>query len=135
VPRITDFCSCMYVFGCRLSLVRLCDSDFGITPVDDITIGITCAAFAYYYYYYYYYYYLVVSCCGLHWSARRQIISFYEARERQFMTLCCVSKRECLHNSKSAINEHKDWKVIQDFQISYFQNRPIQHSILCHQIT
>ena len=24
-----------------LSLVRLCDSDFGITPVDDITIGIT----------------------------------------------------------------------------------------------
>ena len=53
----------MYVFVCRLSLVRLCDSDFGITPVDDITIGITCAAFcfhiahislAYYYYYYYY---------------------------------------------------------------------------------
>jgi len=30
----------MYVFGCRLSLVTLCDSDFGITPVDDITIGI-----------------------------------------------------------------------------------------------
>jgi len=43
VPRITDFCSCVYVFGCKLSLVRLCDSDFGITPVDDITIGITCA--------------------------------------------------------------------------------------------
>ena len=57
-----------------LSLVRLCDSDFGITPVDNITIGITCAAFCfhiahisfasswylfYYYYYYghYYYYY------------------------------------------------------------------------------
>jgi hypothetical protein len=38
---------CMYVFGCRLSLVRLCDSDFGITPVDDITIGITCAAFCF----------------------------------------------------------------------------------------
>ena len=46
----------------------LCDSDFGITPVDDITNGITCAAFCfhivhyycycYYYYYYYYYYYL-----------------------------------------------------------------------------
>jgi len=35
----------MYVFGCRLSLVRLYDSDFGITPVDDITIGITCAVF------------------------------------------------------------------------------------------
>jgi len=34
----------MYVLGCRLSLVRLCDIDFGITPVDDITIGITCAA-------------------------------------------------------------------------------------------
>ena len=32
-----------YVFGCRVSLVRLCDSDFGITPTDDITIGITCA--------------------------------------------------------------------------------------------
>ena len=46
VPRITDFCSFIYVFGCRLSLVRLRDSDFGITPVDDITIGITCAAFA-----------------------------------------------------------------------------------------
>ena len=44
MPRITDCCSCIYVFGCRLSLVRLCDSDFGITPVDDITIGITCAA-------------------------------------------------------------------------------------------
>jgi len=55
VPRITDFCSCIYVFGCKLSLVRLCDSDFGITPVDDITIWITCAAFYYYYYYYYYY--------------------------------------------------------------------------------
>jgi hypothetical protein len=37
----------MYIFGCRLSLVRLCDSDFGITPVDDITIGITCAAFCF----------------------------------------------------------------------------------------
>ena len=47
VARITDFCSCMYVFGCKLSLVRLCDSDFGITPVDDITIGITCAAFCF----------------------------------------------------------------------------------------
>ena len=47
VPRITDFCSCIYVFGCRLSLVRLYDSDFGITPVDDITIGITCAAFCF----------------------------------------------------------------------------------------
>jgi len=31
------------VFGCRLSLVRLCDSDLGITPVDDITIRITCS--------------------------------------------------------------------------------------------
>ena len=43
----------MYVFGCKLSLVRVCDSDCGITPVDNITIGITCD---YYYYYYYYYY-------------------------------------------------------------------------------
>ena len=47
VPRITDFCSCIYVLGCKLSLVRLCDSDFGITPVDDITIGVTCAAFCF----------------------------------------------------------------------------------------
>jgi len=47
VLRITYFCNCVYVFGCRLSLVRLCDSDFGITPVDDTTIGITCAAFCF----------------------------------------------------------------------------------------
>ena len=47
VPRITDFCSCIYVFGCKLRLVRLCDSDFGITPADDITNGITCAAFCF----------------------------------------------------------------------------------------
>jgi len=47
VPRITDFCSCMYVLGCRLRLVRLCDSDFGITAVDDNTIGINCAAFCF----------------------------------------------------------------------------------------
>jgi len=39
------FCSCIYVFGRKLSLVRLCDSDFGITLVYDITIGMTCAAF------------------------------------------------------------------------------------------
>jgi len=47
VPRITDFCSCIYVLGCKLSVVRLCDSDFGITPVDDIAIGINCAAFCF----------------------------------------------------------------------------------------
>jgi len=47
VPRIADFCICMYVFGCKLSLFRLCGSDFGITPVDDITIGITCVAFCF----------------------------------------------------------------------------------------
>ena len=47
MPRITDFCSCIYVLGCKLSLVRLPVSDFGITPVDDITIGITCAAFCF----------------------------------------------------------------------------------------
>ena len=47
MPRITDFCSCIYVLGCRLSVVRLCDSDCGITPVDDVTIGITCAAFCF----------------------------------------------------------------------------------------
>ena len=47
IPRITDSCSFIYVFGCRLSLVRLCDSDFGITALDYITIGITCAAFCF----------------------------------------------------------------------------------------
>ena len=47
MPRITDFCSCVYVLGCKLSVVRLCDIDFGISPVDDITIGITCAAFCF----------------------------------------------------------------------------------------
>ena len=47
VPRIADFCGCVYVLGCKLSVVRLCDIDFGITPVDDITIGITCAVFCF----------------------------------------------------------------------------------------
>jgi len=47
VPRITDFCSCIYVFGCKLNLVRPCDSDFGITPIDDTTFGITYAAFCF----------------------------------------------------------------------------------------
>ena len=47
VSRITDFCICIYVFGCKLSLFRLCDSDFGITPVEDIIIGIICAAFCF----------------------------------------------------------------------------------------
>ena len=50
VSRITDFCICIYVFGCKLSLFRLCGSDFGITSVDDITIGITFAAYYYYRY-------------------------------------------------------------------------------------
>jgi hypothetical protein len=47
VQRITDFriCTRIYVFGCKLSLFRLRDSDFGITPVDDITIRITCTVF------------------------------------------------------------------------------------------
>ena len=47
MPRITDFCSCIYVLGCKLSFVRLCDSDFGITAVDDITVGIICAVFCF----------------------------------------------------------------------------------------
>jgi len=51
--QIFCICTSMYVFGCRLSLFRLCDNDFGIIPVDGITNGIT---LAYYYYYYYYYY-------------------------------------------------------------------------------
>jgi hypothetical protein len=44
VPRITTFCICIYVFGCRLSLFKLRDSDFGIIPVAQITIGTTCTA-------------------------------------------------------------------------------------------
>ena len=40
VPRITDFCSCIYVLRCRFRHVSLCDSEFGITTVHDITIGI-----------------------------------------------------------------------------------------------
>ena len=47
MPRITDFCIYIYVFECKLSLFRLCDSDFGITSVDDITIGITCTVFCF----------------------------------------------------------------------------------------
>ena len=47
VPRITDFCICMYVLGCRSSLFRLCDNDFGITPVDEITNGITWDVFCF----------------------------------------------------------------------------------------
>ena len=59
-----DFCSCIYVSGCKLSLVRHCDRDFGITLIDDITIGIICAAFCFHiahisfatsWYLYYYY--------------------------------------------------------------------------------
>jgi len=42
-----DFCICMYLFGRRLSPFRLCGSDFGITPVDDITNGITWAVFCF----------------------------------------------------------------------------------------
>ena len=41
------FCICLYLFGCRFSLFRLCGSDFGITPVDDITNGITWAVFCF----------------------------------------------------------------------------------------
>ena len=37
----------VYLFGCKLSVVRICNSDFGITPSDGITIGITCAAFCF----------------------------------------------------------------------------------------
>ena len=37
----------MYVVGCKLSVVRLCDIDFGIAAVDGITVGITCAAFCF----------------------------------------------------------------------------------------
>jgi len=33
--------------GVPVKSVRLCDCDFGITTVDDITIGINCAAFCF----------------------------------------------------------------------------------------
>ena len=47
MPSITDSCSCIHILGCKLSLFRLCDGDFRITPVDGITIGIICAAFCF----------------------------------------------------------------------------------------
>ena len=47
MPRNTDFCIRVNVLGCKLNLFRLCDSDFGITPVDDITIRITCTVLAF----------------------------------------------------------------------------------------
>ena len=37
----------VYMYWGASCLFRLCDSVFGITPVDDITIGITCAAFCF----------------------------------------------------------------------------------------
>jgi len=44
----------IYIFGFRFSLIIISDSDFGITPVHDIIIGIS---YFYYYLYYYYYYF------------------------------------------------------------------------------
>ena len=68
VPRITDFCICVYVFGCKLSLFRSYGSEFGVTPVDDITIWITWATFCLHiarisFTSYYYYYYCCCCCC------------------------------------------------------------------------
>jgi hypothetical protein len=37
----------VYMYSGAGCLVRLCDSEFGITPVGDITIGITCVAFCF----------------------------------------------------------------------------------------
>ena len=50
VPRITDFCSCIYVLGCKLCLVRLCDSGFGVAAVGDITIIIKIIIIIIFYY-------------------------------------------------------------------------------------
>ena len=47
MPRITDFCICIYVIGCKIGIFRYCVSDFGITPVDDITIGNSWVAFGF----------------------------------------------------------------------------------------
>ena len=44
---MTDICSCVYAFVFELNLVRLCESDFGITLVYDTAIGITCADFCF----------------------------------------------------------------------------------------
>jgi len=38
--KLQIFAFFLYVLGCKLSLFRLCGSNFGITPVDDITNGI-----------------------------------------------------------------------------------------------
>ena len=63
----------VYMYWGASCLVRRCDSDFGISPVDDITIGIACAAFCfhmanisfatYYYYYYYHHHHHQYFCC------------------------------------------------------------------------
>jgi len=37
----------VFIYSSTICLVRLCDSDFGITAVDDITVGINCAAFCF----------------------------------------------------------------------------------------
>ena len=42
-----EFCICLYLLGCRLSLFRLCGNDFGITLVDDIINRITCGVFCF----------------------------------------------------------------------------------------
>jgi hypothetical protein len=62
VPRITDFCISIYVFVCKLSLFRLCRSDFGITPVDDIFsyIFIILYYIILYYIILYYIYYIIL---------------------------------------------------------------------------
>ena len=107
MPRITDFCSCIYVLGCKLSLVRLCDSDFGITGVDDITIGIACAAFClhiahisfasswylfYYYYYYYYYYYRLLSQTFLPGTSIEPAV-IPTAQTSSWLTHCTTSRK------------------------------------------
>ena len=97
----------MYVFGCRLSLVRLCDSDFWITCRDDITIGITCAALCFhmthislihYYYYYYYYYYRLATETLVLWSPLDCLkgvysTSFFISNLRQIRLKTWCSKR------------------------------------------
>ena len=45
--KLQIFAFFLYVLGCKLSLFRLCGSNFGITPVDDITNGIAWAVFCF----------------------------------------------------------------------------------------
>ena len=73
VPRITDFCVCIYVFGCKSSLFRLCGCDYGIGMIlqsGSLELYFASTQHIFHsqvlgiYYYYYYYYYWPYGCCA-----------------------------------------------------------------------